>query len=133
MKFLGSLAIYFKVILGMNAELMLLGFISLLLTVSQSRIAKICISEELANKWLPCKKKKESSSTTEHFQTLLDSFIPGNARRLLAEEATASTCSTVLPLSLSKFSTFLGAINAFFLMLFALWLSFGHSDQFPLK
>ena len=70
----------------MNAELMLLGFISLLLTVFQARIAKICIPENLANKWLPCKTDaSSSSSTTTHFQTLFTSFIPG---RLLAEATT---------------------------------------------
>ena len=70
----------------MNAELMLLGFISLLLTVFQARIAKICIPENLANKWLPCKTDaSSSSSTTTHFQTLFTSFIP---RRLLAEATT---------------------------------------------
>nr|POF01574.1 mlo-like protein 1 [Quercus suber] len=67
-------------------ELMLLGFISLLLTVFQARIAKICIPENLANKWLPC--KTDASSTTTHFQTLFTSFIP---RRLLAEATTTST------------------------------------------
>ncbi|KAL4631744.1 hypothetical protein ACB092_04G001100 [Castanea dentata] len=71
-------------------ELMLLGFISLLLTVFQARIAKICIPENLANKWLPCKltDASSSSSTTTHFQTLFTSFIP---RRLLAETTTTST------------------------------------------
>lgn len=76
-----------------NAELMLLGFISLLLVVFQARISKFCISEELASKWLPCKKTTSDSSTsTAHFQTFFNSFIPGPARRLLAE-ASASTVS----------------------------------------
>ena len=66
----------------MNAELMLLGFISLLLSVFQSEIEKLCISENLANQWLPCKLTDASSSTTTHFQTLFTSFIP---RRLLAK------------------------------------------------
>ncbi|KAG2722371.1 hypothetical protein I3760_02G125500 [Carya illinoinensis] len=83
----------FEALQKIKEELMLLGFISLLLTVLQNRIAKICIPEKLASKWLPCEKKEESSSTTAHFQTLLDSFIPGTARRLLAE-ASASTCAT---------------------------------------
>ncbi|XP_050257486.1 MLO-like protein 1 [Quercus robur] len=65
-------------------ELMLLGFISLLLSVFQSEIEKLCISENLANEWLPCKltDASSSSSTTTHFQTLFTSFIP---RRLLAK------------------------------------------------
>nr|AAK72963.1 Mlo [Oryza sativa Indica Group] len=38
-----------------KAELMLLGFISLLLTVAQTPISKICIPESAANIMLPCK------------------------------------------------------------------------------
>ncbi|KAF3944493.1 hypothetical protein CMV_029037 [Castanea mollissima] len=70
-----------------SKKLMLLGFISLLLTVFQTRIAKICMPKNFANKWLPCKLKNasSSSSTTTHFQTLITSFIPG---RLLAEATT---------------------------------------------
>ena len=36
---------------------MLLGFISLLLTVGTSYVAKICVPKDLGNKWLPCDKK----------------------------------------------------------------------------
>lgn len=84
---------------------MLLGFISLLLTVFQDRIAKICISEDLANQWLPCKEKKEV--TTEHFQTLFSSFLPnGNGRRLLAEPADFTAyCTTKVPLYCNSFGT----------------------------
>lgn len=78
---------------------MLLGFISLLLTVSQGPVEKICISEKLASNWLPCKKEKsESTSTTAHFQT--SSFFGTNyysqqlllfpGRRLLADNADSS-------------------------------------------
>ncbi|XP_035548545.1 MLO-like protein 1 isoform X2 [Juglans regia] len=91
----------FEALQKIKEELMLLGFISLLLTVFQDRIAKICISEVLANKWLPCKKEKDndagdssSSSSTAHFQTFFKypSFVlpAGTARHLLAE-ASAST------------------------------------------
>lgn len=41
-----------------KAELMLLGFISLLLTVGTTYIAMICVPEKLANKWLPCDKSR---------------------------------------------------------------------------
>ncbi|KAJ0968865.1 hypothetical protein J5N97_021742 [Dioscorea zingiberensis] len=40
-----------------KAELMLLGFISLLLTVGQVPISKICIPAKAANTFLPCKKE----------------------------------------------------------------------------
>ncbi|XP_075521906.1 MLO-like protein 6 [Primulina tabacum] len=59
-----------------KAELMLLGFISLLLTVGQNLIAEICISEEAAATWHPCSKRQESEKYPE---TLLD----GNGRKLL--------------------------------------------------
>ncbi|XP_019191443.1 PREDICTED: MLO-like protein 6 [Ipomoea nil] len=42
-----------------KAELMLLGFISLLLTVGQSTILKICISKSLGNSWHPCDRHEE--------------------------------------------------------------------------
>ncbi|KAI3459941.1 hypothetical protein Pfo_016604 [Paulownia fortunei] len=45
-----------------KAELMLLGFISLLLTVGTTYVAKICVSEELGNKWLPCDKDLKNQS-----------------------------------------------------------------------
>ena len=38
---------------------MLLGFISLLLTVFQDRISTICIAQHLTYDWLPCKKEKD--------------------------------------------------------------------------
>lgn len=81
----------------MHAELMLLGFISLLLTVFQGRIAKICITEKQAGQWLPCKKETTSTSTSAHFQTV---FFPWSsaARRFLAEDSASTTsgsCSEV--------------------------------------
>ncbi|KAL3639831.1 MLO-like protein 9 [Castilleja foliolosa] len=42
-----------------KAELMVLGFISLLLTFGQNYITQICIPDELANTMLPCEFKKE--------------------------------------------------------------------------
>ncbi|KAL4015350.1 hypothetical protein IC575_027595 [Cucumis melo] len=78
-------------------ELMLLGFISLLLTVFQGTISKLCVPESLTEHLLPCdlkdKPKAEhgspsgetGSSTTKHFQTFFVSSISGTARRLLAE------------------------------------------------
>ncbi|XP_039158814.1 MLO-like protein 1 [Eucalyptus grandis] len=79
----------FDALQKIKEELMLLGFISLLLTVFQVRISKICISEELGNKWLPCKKEASAAagSTTAHFLT---NFFPPGGRRLLAEASAAS-------------------------------------------
>uniref|UniRef100_A0A0A0KCY4 MLO-like protein n=1 Tax=Cucumis sativus TaxID=3659 RepID=A0A0A0KCY4_CUCSA len=78
-------------------ELMLLGFISLLLTVFQGTISKLCVPESLTEHLLPCDLKdkpkaehgspsgESGSSTTKHFQTLFVSSISGTARRLLSE------------------------------------------------
>ncbi|KAL0284097.1 UNVERIFIED_CONTAM: MLO-like protein 2 [Sesamum angustifolium] len=43
----------------LKSELMLLGFISLLLTVGQSPISNICISKSVGATWHPCSKKQE--------------------------------------------------------------------------
>ncbi|KAA8518776.1 hypothetical protein F0562_016450 [Nyssa sinensis] len=42
-----------------KAELMLLGFISLLLTVGQAPISEICIPKSVGETWHPCNKKQE--------------------------------------------------------------------------
>ncbi|XP_073158461.1 MLO-like protein 6 [Henckelia pumila] len=44
-----------------KSELMLLGFISLLLTAGQSLISGICISKEAGATWHPCNKKQETA------------------------------------------------------------------------
>lgn len=81
---------------GIFAELMLLGFISLLLTVFQGLISKFCVNEAVLNHMLPCsheaKREAEASAhknatAKEHFQTFFP--IVGATRRLLAEKAAA--------------------------------------------
>ncbi|KAL6967287.1 hypothetical protein U1Q18_033090 [Sarracenia purpurea var. burkii] len=44
----------------LKSELMLLGFLSLLLTVGQGPISKICISESLGATWHPCSRSEEA-------------------------------------------------------------------------
>ncbi|KAM0938816.1 hypothetical protein DsansV1_C22g0172061 [Dioscorea sansibarensis] len=46
-----------------KSELMLMGFISLLLTVGQGPISKICVPKSVGNSWHPCSKDEESSIT----------------------------------------------------------------------
>ncbi|KAM1042210.1 hypothetical protein FF1_031348 [Malus domestica] len=60
-------------------ELMLLGFISLLLTVFQNPISKFCVSEDVMAHLLPCKlpAEAEEAEPTSHL---------GGMRRLFAEE-----------------------------------------------
>ncbi|WCJ19353.1 Seven transmembrane MLO family protein [Euphorbia peplus] len=69
-----------------KAELMLMGFISLLLTALSDPISQICISEDVASTWLPCEKKvKETPKTDENRRRLLQFVGDSTAgtRRLL--------------------------------------------------
>jgi hypothetical protein len=77
------------------AELMLLGFISLMLVVSQDLIQKICIDESLMGHWLPC--LPATSVTTAHYgvSASSSSSLGIGARRLLkGEPAALGHCST---------------------------------------
>ncbi|KAL8029822.1 hypothetical protein ABFX02_14G248200 [Erythranthe guttata] len=76
-----------------KAELMLLGFISLLLTVGQSPISNICISEKLGSTWHPCNKKQEGNKypappkedpEEDNRRRLLSVVDGGSFRRILA-------------------------------------------------
>ncbi|XP_073286684.1 MLO-like protein 12 [Primulina huaijiensis] len=74
-----------------KSELMLLGFISLLLTVGQSVISGMCISKEVGATWHPCNKKQEEtkypSSVTgdeDRRRKLLAADDGGSFRRILA-------------------------------------------------
>ncbi|KAM5554336.1 MLO-like protein 1 [Rosa sericea] len=74
----------YEALLKVKEELMLLGFISLLLTVSQKTITKMCVKESLYKSWQPCRPdpgphNRPKNST--HFD--LES-ISGITRRLLA-------------------------------------------------
>ncbi|KAL8482657.1 hypothetical protein ACS0TY_025628 [Phlomoides rotata] len=61
----------FQALLKIKEELMLLGFISLLLAVSQERITTICIPKHLTLNWLPCHLQPHAAD--------------GGRRRLLAQ------------------------------------------------
>ncbi|CAN1174216.1 MLO-like protein 6 [Linum perenne] len=75
-----------------KAELMLLGFISLLLTVFQDPISGICISKSVGATWHPCtskqeaeKEEEEDDSEDSHRRRLLLEFL-GPVRRSLASK-----------------------------------------------
>lgn len=69
-------------------ELMLLGFISLMMTVFQGRIVKICVSPGVMNNLLPCSLSARPSSGVEGSNTSHSApEVSGAHRRLLAEEA----------------------------------------------
>lgn len=68
-------------------ELMLLGFISLLLTVSQTSIRHICVPAALVNNMFPCKKQLEKHRAPESAHSLI------NARHLLATGESLDSCA----------------------------------------
>lgn len=80
----------------MSAELMLMGFISLTITILQQPVSKVCIPSSVYNKWTPCSISK---------RPLVASTSPASApapaeehrRRLLASETSTSSsvCSEV--------------------------------------
>ncbi|MCL7051424.1 hypothetical protein MKW94_012131 [Papaver nudicaule] len=77
----------FEALQKLKEELMLLGFISLLLTVSQGPISRICIPEGITNHMLPCKKEEPVSDGLLHYSQAVSPSTPStmwNGRRLLA-------------------------------------------------
>ncbi|CAN0906958.1 MLO-like protein 8 [Linum grandiflorum] len=81
----------FEALEKVKAELMVLGFISLILTFSQNYILKICIPAEVANSMLPCAAETDHHNTEEeeeeHHRRLL-----WFQRRVLAGADTATNC-----------------------------------------
>ncbi|KAK1434915.1 hypothetical protein QVD17_00670 [Tagetes erecta] len=79
-----------------KSELMLLGFISLLLTVGKATITDICISKSLADSWLPCSKKDIQEMDAHHDHKKLVSFIASNmtttSRRVLSAATSSDKC-----------------------------------------
>lgn len=71
-------------------ELMLLGFISLMMTVFQGRIVKICVNPGVMDHFLPCSLSAKLSSGGEGSSIGHGApEVSGTHRRLLAEEAAA--------------------------------------------
>lgn len=84
---------------------MLLGFISLLLTVGQSPISNICISKSLGATWHPCSKEEETESNNNKAEEETDSETGGRKllsmlsdsggsfRRILASGSSTDKCA----------------------------------------
>ncbi|XP_044500718.1 MLO-like protein 1 [Mangifera indica] len=87
----------FQALQKIKEELMLLGFISLLLTVCQNVISEICISETLAKTWLPCTEEEKQTShwTTSHLDSLFSSYVAGHGvgRHLSSRPSTTNYCA----------------------------------------
>ncbi|QHO33703.1 hypothetical protein HN51_027366 [Arachis hypogaea] len=78
----------YEALLKIKEELMVLGFISLFLSVSQRGITKICVPKSWSHHMLPCSLKEkeeleaETNITSSHFQNSLS--FSSNLRHLLA-------------------------------------------------
>ncbi|KAG9442547.1 hypothetical protein H6P81_018401 [Aristolochia fimbriata] len=85
----------FEALEKIKAELMLLGFISLLLTVGTEPISKICISAKAGNTMLPCKKKIQNFEDKDDRRKLLwYSDEPVWRRSLAAAGGGADYCAS---------------------------------------
>ncbi|XP_022716340.1 MLO-like protein 13 isoform X2 [Durio zibethinus] len=69
-------------------ELMLLGFISLLLTVFQGLVSQMCIPPYVVSSMLPCKRNNESKTHEEYSPQAIK-----NRRRLFSTESSSEHCS----------------------------------------
>ncbi|KAI5601115.1 hypothetical protein BDE02_01G070200 [Populus trichocarpa] len=78
----------FEALQKLKEELMLLGFISLLLTVTQNTISRICIPPQLAITMLPCKRETESSNHEKIYNQAIN-----NRRHLLSATNSAERCA----------------------------------------
>ncbi|XP_071734851.1 MLO-like protein 6 [Rutidosis leptorrhynchoides] len=77
-----------------KAELILMGFMSLLLSVGTTPITKICISESAASTWHPCTNRNEETwnyNETESCRRLLN--WPETSRRILAGNSGDNKCA----------------------------------------
>ncbi|KAM3196606.1 hypothetical protein ACQJBY_072352 [Aegilops geniculata] len=81
----------YEALLKLKQELMLLGFISLLLTVFQGATQKICVRESLMHHLLPCPRAGAGATkVARHFAATVFTGVVGSTRRLLAGGGAAS-------------------------------------------
>ncbi|GJN27502.1 hypothetical protein PR202_gb15532 [Eleusine coracana subsp. coracana] len=78
----------YEALLKLKEELMLLGFISLLLVVFQESIQRICIDESLMERWQPCRGR--GGNAPAHYGVA--STVGAGGRRLLSGGAASERC-----------------------------------------
>lgn len=85
----------FEAVERLKSVLMLLGFLSLLLAVTQRPISKICIPNRFANSMLPCHKSAVQTKTTKALGFSYDQAadISHLERRLASDDDSSSTSS----------------------------------------
>lgn len=72
------------------AELMLMGFISLTITIITNPVSKICVKSSSYNKWTPCDIKLRPNYNATYTASEVD-----GRRRLLAAAVGTSYCQEV--------------------------------------
>ncbi|KAG6503177.1 hypothetical protein ZIOFF_035488 [Zingiber officinale] len=85
----------FEVLEKVKAELMILGFISLLLTFSQDQIAKICVPKAVADSMLPCRPDAESTGRNKRRLLALVLTESHLKRRILAAGDSVVECPPI--------------------------------------
>ncbi|KAG6517553.1 hypothetical protein ZIOFF_020946 [Zingiber officinale] len=92
----------FEVLEKVKAELMILGFISLLLTFSQDQIAKICVPKAIADSMLPCRPDAESTGRNKRRLLALVLTESHLKRRILAAGDSVVECPHALIMVLGR-------------------------------
>lgn len=77
----------FEALEKVKAELMVMGFISLIFTFCQSYIAEICIPVHLANTMLPCKAKDERDTSSSSNEEKTHRRLLWNEHRFLSSSS----------------------------------------------
>ncbi|GAB2289306.1 MLO-like protein 9 [Dionaea muscipula] len=107
-----------------EGELMVLGFISLLLTFGQNYISKVCIPEKLASTMLPCAKVYEFAESShhesgaEHHGSEHHRRLLWNEHRVLSADSPSSGCKAGLAPLISVHGLHQLHIFIFFLAVF---------------
>ncbi|XP_066344208.1 MLO-like protein 1 [Miscanthus floridulus] len=85
----------YEALLKLKEELMLLGFVSLLLVVFQELIQKICIDESLMEHWLPCRgaSATTSATATAHHGVSSSAVVVNGGRTMLQGGPASGHCS----------------------------------------
>ncbi|CAL9129336.1 unnamed protein product [Musa textilis] len=124
----------FEALEKIKAELMILGFISLLLTFGQNYIVQICIPEEAADTMLPCLKEVETEEGETHHRRLLWGMPDGISlkHRMLVEASANPHCSKgKVPLitlhGLHQLHIFIFFLAIFHVFYSALTMAFGRA------
>ncbi|KAL6838371.1 hypothetical protein ACP4OV_031875 [Aristida adscensionis] len=84
----------YEALLKLKEELMLLGFVSLLLVVFQDRIQMICIDESLMEGWLPCRGHGAAASAAAEHRGVSPSTFSAGVRRLLSGGEASGHCTS---------------------------------------